>query len=335
MTGESRKTVLTNGKGAKASRRIITVAGCKGGVGKSVIASSIGLELGRAGYDVILVDADLGGPNLHTYLGIQAPEFVISDFLSRNVKTLEEVILKTDFPGVRFISSAGNVPSQANLKFAQKSKIIKSVRSLKADFIIIDIGAGSSYDVMDFFAITDDGIMVTAPEPTSIVNSYGFMKNVLYRRFSMAFRQFSLVMELINRGMNPSGNSGIAAVQDLMGELATVNPECWFKAKAILGGFRPNIIVNMTMSEDDIRLGRKLKGIIAKYLSIDAEYLGQVVEDPAIRKAAKRMVPFTVLLPDCEAAQCVREITHNMLHPPEKSSEQPGPQLRVQAGSHQ
>ncbi len=307
--------------GAEASRRIITVAGCKGGVGKSVIACAIALELGRMGREVILVDADLGGANLHTYLGMQAPKYVISDFLSRRVKTLEEIVLDTGYHGVRFISSAGNVPSQANPKFAQKAKIINGLRSLRADHIIIDIGAGSSYDVMDFFSVTDDGILVTIPEPTSIVNSYGFVKNVLYRRFSMAFRQYSLVMELLKRGMNPHSNSGISAIQELMGQLATLNPECWLEAKTMLSHFMPNIIVNMTTSESDARLGEKLKNIIGKYLSIDARCLGQVVEDPLVRTSAKRMVPFTVYAPDCKAASCVNRVVERLLLPSARPSE--------------
>ena len=72
---------------------IITVAGCKGGVGKSVIASSLAIEAGKCGADVILVDADLGGPNLHTYLGISRPERVLSDFLSRRYRNIEDIVL--------------------------------------------------------------------------------------------------------------------------------------------------------------------------------------------------------------------------------------------------
>ncbi|GAB4340913.1 MAG: MinD/ParA family protein [Candidatus Abyssubacteria bacterium] len=294
------------------NRRIITVAGCKGGVGKSVVACALALESGKQGKSVILVDADLGGPNLHTYLGMQAPKYVISDFLSRRFKSIEEIVMDTEHENVRFISSAGNVPSQANIKFAQKIKIMDGIRSLSADLIIIDIGAGSSYDVMDFFSMTEDGILVTTPEPTSIVNSYGFVKNVVYRKFSIAFRQYPLVAELLKRGMNPSINGGISAMQELLGEMATVSPECWFKAKGILERFAPNIIVNMVTSEGDAKLGEKLKIIISKYLSVDARCLGEVVEDPAVRASARRMTPFVKLAPNCKAAHCVRQILQRL-----------------------
>ncbi len=299
--------------GADIPRRIITIAGCKGGVGKSVIACSIALELGRLGRNVILVDADLGGANLHTYLGIRAPRYVMSDFLTKRVKTLEEAILETDYAGVRFISSAGNIPSQANPKFAQKAKIISSLRSLKADYVVVDIGAGSSYDVMDFFSMTDDGILVTTSEPSSIVNSYGFVKNVLYRRLSLAFRQYSLVTELLKRGMNPDGADGISSIPEFMAELETVSPQCWDKARTMIASFAPNIVVNMAASDGDAKEGDKLRAIIGKFLSIEARCLGQVIEDPVLRISAKRMIPFVVFAPDCKAALCVKEIVQRLV----------------------
>jgi flagellar biosynthesis protein FlhG len=207
---------MRNGRSQEACK-IATVAGCKGGVGKSVIACAIAIEAGRSGLDVILVDADLGGPNMHTYLGIQSPELVISDFLSRRIPTIEQIILRTEYPGVSFVSSAGNSPSQANLRFAQKAKIMKSLSLITSDLLIIDIGAGSSYDVMDFFSLTDGGIIVSTPEPTSIINSYSFVKNVAYRRITREFRNNSLATEILRRGMNPAAEDGIPEMRELMG----------------------------------------------------------------------------------------------------------------------
>ncbi len=314
---------------SEVSPRIITVAGCKGGVGKSIIASALAIEAGRRGLDVILVDADLGGANLHTYRGSQAPEWVISDFLSRRAEKIEQIVLETEFEGVRFISCAGNAPSQANLKFAQKIKIIKSLFSLKADLLVIDIGAGSSYDVMDFFSMTDGGIVVSAPEPASIINSYGFVKNVAYRRFGREFKQNSLAKEVLRHGMNPGAEGGIAGITESLSELTTVNPECWLKPKSVLSAFMPDIIMNRTASRGNGRLGDKLKSIIGEYLSIEARCLGEVVDDPAVRVSARKMVPFTILAPECEAAECIREIAGHLFESKSELSEAPPLEARM------
>jgi flagellar biosynthesis protein FlhG len=295
------------------ARGIITVAGCKGGVGKSVIASALAIEAGKCGVDVILVDADLGGPNLHIYLGISRPERVMSDFLSRRVRNIEEIILDTDLPGVRFISSAGNVPSQANLKFAQKTKIIEAISSLKTQLLIVDIGAGSSRDVMDFFSMTDGGILVTTPEPASIINSYGFMKNVIYRRFSHAFKGKEHLAGLLERGMNPEVEGGISDIEQFVNELVELDSESGAQAKALLSRFRPGIIVSRADSAAEAGVDEKLKAIIRKYLSIEAECLGVIVEDLYVKAAARKMIPFSVFAPDCPAAQSMRRIAARLL----------------------
>jgi len=48
---------------------VYTIAGGKGGVGKSTTTASLGVALHEAGYDVALVDADLALPNLAEVLG--------------------------------------------------------------------------------------------------------------------------------------------------------------------------------------------------------------------------------------------------------------------------
>ena len=58
---------------APRQRQIWSVGGGKGGIGKSLIAASLGWQLARMGQRVVVVDADLGGANLHTCLGLPAP----------------------------------------------------------------------------------------------------------------------------------------------------------------------------------------------------------------------------------------------------------------------
>src|SRR4051812_16741810 len=54
---------------ASRVKQVWAVGGGKGGVGKSLIASSVALSLSRSGSHVVAMDLDLGGANLHTTLG--------------------------------------------------------------------------------------------------------------------------------------------------------------------------------------------------------------------------------------------------------------------------
>ena len=55
-------------------KRLWAIGGGKGGVGKSITTVMLGAMLARLGKKVLLVDADLGGSNLHTFLGIRSEE---------------------------------------------------------------------------------------------------------------------------------------------------------------------------------------------------------------------------------------------------------------------
>ena len=56
-------------------KRIISIASGKGGVGKSLIASSQALNLAKKGYKVGLLDLDLYGPSSHIILGVKKQVF--------------------------------------------------------------------------------------------------------------------------------------------------------------------------------------------------------------------------------------------------------------------
>ena len=70
-------------------RQIWSIGGGKGGIGKSLLAASLGWHLARLGKRVVLVDADLGGANLHTCLGLPGPSRTLGDFIQRRVERIE------------------------------------------------------------------------------------------------------------------------------------------------------------------------------------------------------------------------------------------------------
>src|SRR3569833_2571519 len=86
--------------------RIVAVGGGKGGVGKSLVSTNLAVALARTGAKVVMLDADLGAPNLHTMFGIMRPQRTVEDFLSGRSATLDEVALATPIPGLRLIAGA-------------------------------------------------------------------------------------------------------------------------------------------------------------------------------------------------------------------------------------
>ena len=71
-------------------KRTLAVAGGKGGTGKTVLTSNLGVGLAILGYKVILIDADLGGADLHLSFGMPVPKRNLNDFLSGRLPTISD-----------------------------------------------------------------------------------------------------------------------------------------------------------------------------------------------------------------------------------------------------
>ena len=178
---------------------IWSVAGGKGGTGKSVIIAHLGIGLSIIGFRVILIDGDLGGPNLHNYLNIKKPKHTLNDFISNKISSLNEIILDTPLENLKIISGGTELLGVANLPYLKKEKILRHINNLDADFIIMDLGSGTSYNTLDFFNLSNKGIIISNPEPNAKYDAYYFLKNAIFRKISKSLKKDSEVKNIMNK----------------------------------------------------------------------------------------------------------------------------------------
>jgi len=293
-----------NGKAtSERSKRILAVGGGKGGVGKTVLTASLGVGLASLGKEVVLVDADLGGANLHTVMGILEPERTFHDFYTLKVENLNDIALPTPLAGLRLISGACGTLGLANPKYAQKLRFIKQLRSIDADFILLDLGAGSSYNVVDFFLAADEGIVVTNPEPTAIQECFNFIRICQMRRLRLAFQDNAVVTEILNHEeVDKPGRLGLTTSQ-LLDNVREVAPEAASLMETIVESHRVKLILNMVREKEDIKEGLAIQTAAAELLGLEVDYLGFVSHDPAVRTAVRELKPFMLSDPSSPAAQ--------------------------------
>ncbi len=286
---------------------IWSVGGGKGGIGKSVATVNIGCALALGGKLVILVDADLGGANLHTYLGIKYPPSVLEDFLQGRVKTLEEVAIPTAVEGLTLISGGGEFLGIANPQYYRKQKLISNIIKLEADYIIVDLGAGTTYNVLDFFGISTQGIVVLVPEPAAIQNAYLFLKSFVYRRLTRAFSANPEISALIKEATDPRSERCVKTFADLLEKIASGDSDRGAAELALseIKRYRPKLLLNMTSSRDDLRVVEAFKSAVFTYLGLKTDYIGSLRSSEAVKAAAKRMKPFML---DGRAGPAEREI---------------------------
>ncbi|MCY4524049.1 MAG: P-loop NTPase, partial [Halobacteriovoraceae bacterium] len=134
---------------SSSCQKIWAIGGGKGGVGKSLVTANLSISLALMGYRVVAVDFDLGGANLHTCLGIPIPEQTLSDYINKKVKCFDDLLTGTPIQNLKIISGAQDDMGMANLKTTQKNKILAQLREIDTDFLLLDLGAGTSFNTLD------------------------------------------------------------------------------------------------------------------------------------------------------------------------------------------
>lgn len=297
----------------QTSRRktIWTIGGGKGGSGKSFITTNVGICLSKLGIRVVLVDADLGGANLHTFLGISPPAVSLSDFIKKRVSRLSEVLIPTAVPNLELLTGAQDLLNAADAKSVQKRKLVRSIQSLDSDTALVDLGAGNALSVLDFFLMSDGGILVVTPEPTSVENAYRFLKSAFYRRLKQSVSSSS-VKALIDGAMDQKNEMGIENPHKLIKAVEERDKEDAQRVIEEIETFRPNLILNQVRSKKDIEIGFAIRSACLKYFGIHLHYLGYVAYDQEVNHSIRRRRPLVLENPRSRAAQCVMEIASKL-----------------------
>lgn len=287
---------------ANLKPKLIAVGGGKGGVGKSVVSTLLASVLARRGNRTVLVDADLGGANIHILLGIKSPPRTLNDFVTKRFASLEDVCLPTDQDNLRLICGISEVLSLANLQFAQKVKILQFLPRLSADYVVIDLGAGTTFNVLDFFLAADHQLVVLTPQPPSIQNAYAFVRNAVYRRLSRLSSQKPSLQALVKAAMNPKNELQVHTLKELFDVMQQAGASDDVQAlRADIAGIRPALITNNVTNRKDREAGRIIQLVAEKYLTVQPTILGGVAYDPRIDGMVTEMTPLIRMDPSSEA----------------------------------
>jgi flagellar biosynthesis protein FlhG len=297
---------------ARPRRQIWSIGGGKGGIGKSLLTASLGWQLAKMGKRVILVDSDLGGANLHTCLGLANPERTLGDFIRRRAERIEDVLLETGVPLLQLVSGASDFLGAANIKYPQKVRVLNRIRALEVDIVLLDLGAGTSYNIIDFFLVSDVGLLTVVPEPTSIENAYRFIKSALYRRFRNAITHDE-VRAIIEAALDQKNPQGIRTPLDLVAAVEREHPDEAALLKVEMAAFRPRFVVNQVREEADAAIGHQLVAACARHLGVRSTYAGFVHYDEAVWRSVRQRRLFMVDAPRSRAAEDVRRLAWSLV----------------------
>ncbi len=144
----------------KDVKRVLAVASGKGGVGKSMVASTLALSLSKQGKKVGLLDLDLYGPSSHVILGFTPEGFPDED----------QGIIPQEIEGIKFMSLVYfSEDKPGAFRGGDVTNIILELLAITRwdtlDYLIIDLPPGigdETLDVISYIPQTEF-LVVTTP----------------------------------------------------------------------------------------------------------------------------------------------------------------------------
>ena len=138
--------------------RVIAITSGKGGVGKTNLTVNLAIAMGKKGKRVVVVDADLGTANVDVLLGTSSRQTMMS-LVNEGVE-LEDVLIRGPY-GVSYISGGSGMEHAGELSTIQRQVIFNKLA-----------GCDDWADIM----ASDEVVLVTTPEPTSLTDGYAVLK---------------------------------------------------------------------------------------------------------------------------------------------------------------
>ena len=258
---------------------ILPIGSGKGGVGKSLLAVNLAIAMAEAGRKVALADLDLGASNLHTMLGVRPTGQGIGTFLSVPRMHFSDIVLRTEYEGLSFIPGDAEIPGIANLKSAQRQRLVRQLTSLEFDYLVLDLGPGTGASTLDFFLLAGSGILITTPTLTAILNAYLFLKNAVFRLMYGAIEKTSRAWSILEELRREASALQKAYVPRILERIGAEDRASRRRIDALLLRFRPRLVLNMLEDPRDAEKTERLLRSTREYLGVELEQVGMIYRD--------------------------------------------------------
>lgn len=295
----------------KSLPELMVVGGGKGGVGKSCFSVNLAVEIARRGWRTVLVDADLSCSNVEAMLGVRAKTRLDDYFNPLVARPLAEIVCETPFSNLRLVPGTTGLSEAAHPRFPQKVALMKELKALDADLVILDLDAGAHYNTLDFFLLGEaHSFLVITPERTSIDNAFKFLRAALFRRIERFYDspEAALLLkrhETIHEFLEALGRADF--LPDETRE--TVFHEIVHLAKTL----KPKVVVNKATSHYESRIAYNIFTKFARQLlRIEPEHFGHLLQDNCMSDAINAGVPLVAERPRHPIALSIADMTNRL-----------------------
>jgi flagellar biosynthesis protein FlhG len=270
---------------------IAAIGGGKGGVGKTLITTTLGVALAKSGKRTVLVDMDFAGANLHHAFGVLNPSLSLTDFFYRRETDLNNLLLRTNVENLNILIGPIGEMNLANLQYSFKRKLLRNLKKIDADVILLDLGAGAAFNQLDFFLFADIGIVIIIPEPHAILDGFNFIKLSICRRLYRLFLQDKQLASSLKPCLSRIVYKYPFNMKEVNEYVKKVRTDLYEHWRKVLKNFQPNIIVNMVENDKEYEECRSLQVAANEILGVKIKSFNFVGYNDALRKAMKKSRP--------------------------------------------
>ena len=182
-----------------------------------------------------------------------------------------------------------------------------------ADYLVLDLGAGTSFNTIDFFLTSSEGIMVTAPALTATLNAYLFLKNAVFRIMTTTFKKYPKAKKILDSLKTEGANLQRLYIPHFLEKIKKAEPKAWESQITRMKNFRPSLVMNLLEDPKDSSKAIKIKRSAKEYLGIDLEHLGVIYRDHIQDISLSARLPILLYKPESVISQAIYRIADKVL----------------------
>ena len=309
-------------RAAPSSPALWALAGGKGGVGRTLLAANMGIQIARLGRKVAVADLDFQGAGLHTYLGFGGVPRTLEGLLESGGVELPGLLADTSVPGLKLLAGVQRslLPSERALLL---ERFLALSSSLPVDIVLLDCGSGRSVETLDLFRASRLGILVASPEPAAFESLYLFTEALIQRvmetRLSPEDREKLAIAGSLSEEVPGHRAAFRTAVERLRGEAG----EACGRILEALRPLRLRLVLNQVRSEADAEIAGLLRTGFDKFFGLDLRLAGCVEYDLSVLQSVQKRKPLAQQYPNSPATQGIERAVSALLAPLREADGEP------------